>query len=85
MNFVLCALVEKTGESLKYWLNRIQDLAQPMDDIALAIFKHPLVDQLLFEEDVVSFLEHGDFILTGKLILDLFSKCYFAKMQEICY
>ncbi len=60
MNIVLCALVEKTGLGPKHWFKKIKDLEQ-INDIVYVIFESPFVEQLFFEEDVISFLEHMDF------------------------
>ncbi len=78
MNFVLCALGEKTGQSPQHLSKKLLELG-PVDGIILTIFQSPFVQQLLFEEEIISFLEHGNFDIKEKLLLEVFTSYYFAQ------
>ncbi len=65
MDFLLCALVSKTNIKQSIWYNRFTKF-QYMEEIVGIIFNGIFTQELLMEEDIISFLYNSNFIPNPK-------------------
>ncbi len=83
MDFLLCVLVSKTNLGPSIWHERIMNF-QNMEEIVNIIYNCNYTQQLLFEEEIILFLENSNYIPNPKMsLVNLIQYYYPQNAQKI--